>query len=484
MIGRRSRFIKVIGLRVDLDRVETVLEERGISICCGGNDDELVIVIENVADEGAVRRLVAEQFGLPNGVVRICCLPELPRLATGKPDYGAVSELAEPDDRNVRPIDPGPADARMSEPVALQSLFAEVLERSDVSEDSTFVSLGGDSLSYAELSVRLEQALGYLPANWQSTPIGDLIPARPRRWTRGHAVETSVVLRAVAIVLIVGTHAKLFDVLGSAHVLVAVAGFNFARFQLTSAPRRERVRHQLTSLARIAIPSIAWILAALLITDQYGLVNVFLLNAVLGPETWTSAWHFWFVEVLVYLLLALVALMGIPWMDRAERRYPFGFVAVLLSLGLLSRFEVVDAGVLSTKPVFWLFALGWATARVTTTWQRVFLTAVILASVPGFFDDLPREAVMIGGLALLMWAPCLRLPAAMSRSVAVLASSSLFIYLTHWQVYPHLSENYPAIAVAASIGVGILYWMVATRAMTKLASVSARLRSPRMARMR
>ena len=37
-----------------------------------------------------------------------------------------------------------------------------------MTEDSTFVSLGGDSLSYVEMSVRLEQSLGHLPADWHT----------------------------------------------------------------------------------------------------------------------------------------------------------------------------------------------------------------------------------------------------------------------------------------------------------------------------
>ncbi|WP_205861710.1 hypothetical protein, partial [Planosporangium flavigriseum] len=60
------------------------------------------------------------------------------------------------------------------------------------------------------------------------------------------------------------------------------------------------------------------------------------------------------------------------------------------------------------------------------------------------------------------------------RSAAVPASSSLYIYLTHWQVYPHLYWNHSLLAVLASLAVGIAYWMVATRVMAKLSSVRRR----------
>ena len=102
----------------------------------------------------------------------------------------------------------------------------------------TFVSLGGDSLSYVAASVRLEQALGHLPPDWHVTPVRDLEPrprtAPVRKLRRLFApLETSIVLRAVAIVLIVSTHVGLFSWQGTAHVLMAVAGYNFARFQLS-----------------------------------------------------------------------------------------------------------------------------------------------------------------------------------------------------------------------------------------------------------
>jgi acyl-coenzyme A synthetase/AMP-(fatty) acid ligase len=461
VIGRRSRFAKVLGLRIDLDRAEALLADRGLSSCCVGQDDELIVAVEGRepdGDAGSVRRLVSAELGAPAGAVRVHPVAELPRLACGKPDHRAVAELARIAEEQ----------AALDEPQAngsdVRALFAEVLDEPDVSDDDTFVSLGGDSLSYVEMSVRLEEALGHLPAGWHLTPIRELVPvARPRRLL-AHAVETSVVLRALAILLIVATHAHAIRILGGAHLLVAVAGFNFARFQLGPAPRLERLRSQLTSVARIAVPTVAWIaVAALLLADEYGFANVVLLNAVVGPETWTAQWHFWFVEVLLYILLALAALLAVPWIDRAERRSPWLFAATLVGLGLLGRFHVFDAGIPNTRPVLWLFALGWAAARSSATWQRVGVTSVVLATVPGFFGDAGREALIAGGILLLLWTQAVPCPAGVRRVVAVLASSSLYIYLTHWQVYPPLADM-PLLAVAASIGAGVLYWKLATRA--------------------
>ncbi|PRC52932.1 AMP-dependent synthetase, partial [Mycobacterium sp. ITM-2017-0098] len=85
------------------------------------------------------------------------------------------------------------------------------------------VELGGNSLTYVTMSVRLERALGRLPADWQRLSLRELRAAPPphRRWWQawGATLETSVALRAAAIVLIVGSHADLFELWGGAHIL-------------------------------------------------------------------------------------------------------------------------------------------------------------------------------------------------------------------------------------------------------------------------
>lgn len=458
IVGRRARFAKVLGLRIDLDRAEALL---GASCCAAACDEAIVVAVEDERDPAELRRRTAAALGVPAGAVHVVRTPVLPRLPSGKPDYAALAALAPA--RPARQRDAGASGA-----AALRALFADVLDRPEARDEDTFVSLGGDSLSYVAASVRLEAVLGRLPAGWHVTPIGELAAARADSRARLHALETSVLLRALAIVLIVGTHAGLFALLGGAHLLVAVAGFNFARFQLAPPERRERLRRQLASVARIAVPTVAWIaFAALMFADEYGPANVFLANAIVGPAAWTMQWHFWFVEVLIYMLLAFALLLAIRPVDRAERRRPLGFALALVAAGLLGRFGLLDLGIPHTKPVLWLFALGWAAARCRTPRERALVTALALATVPGFFGDVQREALIAGGLVLLLWAPSVPVPAVACRVAAVLAASSLYVYLTHWQVYRPL-DALPLLAVAASLAVGIAYWQAASWAGRKV----------------
>jgi hypothetical protein len=342
-------------------------------------------------------------------------------------------------------------------------VFAEELGVTEIEDESTFVDLGGDSLSYVAVSVRLESVMGQVPPDWHLVPVRDLeghaAPARrTSRWVR--PLETSIVLRALAIVLIVGTHAKLFDLPGAAHVLMAVAGYNFARF-LLSGDRSTRLRRQLRSIARIVVPSAAFIAVAHLITGDYSLANIFLLNAVVGPETWTTQWHFWFIEVLVYVLLAMTALLAVPWVDRVERLAPFVFPLVLLGIGLLPRFGLLDAGIPHPRPVLWLFALGWAIGRANTPAQRLAVSAVAVLTVPGFFADPARDGLILGGILLLTWVRALPVPVGLRRATGLLASASLYAYLVHWLVFPHLAGIHPVLAVVASLAAGVGYWAMA-----------------------
>ncbi|WP_326965498.1 AMP-binding protein [Arthrobacter sp. CG_A4] len=462
VVGRRSRFVKIVGLRVDLGQVERFLADLGVDAASAGTDDGLVVAVEGGHDPHLLAKVLAQGVGLPRAALEVHAVEHLPRLATGKLDYPAVLALSRPE-----PAEPAPGYGTAAGPDNVRKIFADTLECADIADDDTFVSLGGDSLSYVAASVRLEQVLGHLPRDWHVTTVRDLEPRRRempvRRLGRFFApIETGIVLRAVSIILIVSTHVGLFRWQGAAHVLMAVAGYNFARFQL-SGKRLPRLRRQLASLARVVVPSVAFIGVAYLITDNYSPANILLLNAVLGPETVTTQWHFWFVEVLVYLLVGMTALLAVPSADRAEKRFPLLFPLALTGAGLLTRYDVIDPGVPHTAPALWLFAMGWAIARTRNVAQRCAVSAVAALTVPGFFEDANREFTLLIGILLLIWLPSIPVPKALRRVTILLASASLYAYLVHWLVYPLLAPFSPLLAVAASLAAGVAYWAVCMR---------------------
>jgi acyl carrier protein len=432
-----------------LHRIEAALSDRGVTAFCTDVDDSLVVAAAG-HDVGAVQRIAAGAAGIPAAAVQVVTVAELPLLPSGKPDYQAVRHLARA------------SNTQQPNVIGLRKLFADVLgiDADSIGPDASFVDLGGNSLSYVTMSVRLERELGRLPADWQRLPLRELeaMPRPPRRRS-GATLETTVALRAVAILLIVGSHAGLFELWGGAHLLLGVAGYNFGRFCLTPVSRADRVRHLRRTIAWIAGPSVAWAAIALLITDDYAPSNLLLANKFLGPHDSMTAGRLWFVEVLVWILVVLALLCWLPSVDRWERRWPFTVAVTCLAVGLALRYDILglhlghDAWF--TMLAFWFFAVGWAAAKSSATVQRAAVTVVLIISLHGYFDRTERELLVLTGFALLIWLPALRCPPAASVVAGVIAEASLYIYLTHYQIYP-LFSGHPLFGVIASIVVGVL----------------------------
>ena len=281
-------------------------------------------------------------------------------------------------------------------------------------------------------------------------------------WRR-QPVETSLVLRAVAIVLVVGTHANLLTIVGGAHMLLAVTGFHLARFQLTDRSRTDRCRGLLRSASNVALPSALWIGAAGVVTGMYDASTALLLNFLLGSSSWDLRWQFWFLEAAVWSTVGLAALASVPVLDRLERRRPFATAGVAVAVTLALRYVLVGVEAGATERyalpvVLWCVALGWLAARADTVRRRTLTTLVACVGVWGFFGDPVREALVAAGVALLVWVPRMPVPRPMVRLLGVVAASSLFVYLTHWQVYPHLEDDHPLLATLSSFIVGIVCW--------------------------
>jgi acyl-CoA synthetase (AMP-forming)/AMP-acid ligase II len=497
VVGRRSRIAKVFGLRVDLDRVEHTLAARGVIAAAADGGDALVLAVATGAasvDTAAVLATVREEFGLTPSGVRLLTPADLPRLANGKVDYRALAGSAgrqAPDSRTEH--------AATVTGDSIAALYAALLGRTDATPQHSFRALGGDSLSYVEASLRLEGLLGTLPSDWTRKSAAELAgharPAHGRNTRTTHAtrwfgsprsVETSVLIRALAIVTIVGSHANLFVLLGGAHTLFAVLGFNFARFHADLAPA-ERTRAVLRSASRIAIPAMLVIATVSLYKPGLGWRQILLLNWLLGPEHWVNPqWRYWFIEVALLLMLAGAAILAVPAFDRLSRRHPFGFPVAMVLVGLVPRYGLrawpggdldqrrIVIGPLhmgggdymhQAQVVFFLFALGWAAARTTTVPHRLLVSALTLVSVWGFFEHEPvRDGYVLLGILLLIWVPLVRMPAKAAALAGLLASASMWIYLVHWEIYPHLENRIPIAATLLSLLAGVLAWRLWSRA--------------------
>lgn len=477
IVGRRSRFVKPFGRRVDLDHVESLLRCCGHGTTVTGTDQLLVVAVEGSPDDrviAATRDLVAEHVDLPETAVAVIGVDELPRLASGKVDHSALL---------ARALDGRPSP-RTDAMASVSELFATVLRVDRVSEQDTFSSLGGDSLSYVEMSIRLAQLLDDLPSGWHLMTVGELdatnagattttttttstraaTSASLRHRFRTAHVESSVAIRAIGISLIVATHMHILRVPGGAHTLLAVAGYNFARFQLRSADRPGHVRRGLKSVARVAVPASLWIGTQMLMVGGYSVGALFLVNNYFGsPWRRDGRWEYWYFEAYVQIVLVLTVLFAIPIARRLERRGPFTFAFVGLLATTVVGLELLQLGdsynaIYRPHTTVWFVLLGWCAQAATVPLQRMMTTVVLVAAAPIYFDRWQRAAVVIALIGLLIWIPRIRLPRHAATLIGWIAAASMVTFLIHWQVWPVYTSVFSreaAYLLTMATGVGV-----------------------------
>lgn len=192
IVGRRARFVKVYGLRLQLDEVEAQLRELWPDSAVGGDDDGLVLALAGERDELRAQRVVeqlAQRYGLPKARFAAIHFAQLPRLESGKIDYRAIDAARAP----IQPQDSllGAVFSRRMLELTLEEgarllglgaptrgsvaeIFCSVLALERVAETDTFASLAGDSLSYVDASVALEEHLDALPRGWERMSVAQL----------------------------------------------------------------------------------------------------------------------------------------------------------------------------------------------------------------------------------------------------------------------------------------------------------------------
>ncbi len=97
IVGRKKRFVKVCGRRMNLDDVEGYLSEKlAEQICCVAVEDRLVVVYErnaqDIAFENLLKDLINQKYKMPLREVVLRHLLAMPHLASRKVNYGEITE--------------------------------------------------------------------------------------------------------------------------------------------------------------------------------------------------------------------------------------------------------------------------------------------------------------------------------------------------------------------------------------------------------
>jgi acyl-coenzyme A synthetase/AMP-(fatty) acid ligase len=90
IVGRKKRFLKIFGNRVNLDEVENLLQKEKIDCACSGEDDHLRIYVSDGNVIEKTMQFLVDHTGINRNAVKIMLLNEIPRNESGKILYSAL----------------------------------------------------------------------------------------------------------------------------------------------------------------------------------------------------------------------------------------------------------------------------------------------------------------------------------------------------------------------------------------------------------
>ncbi len=90
IVGRKKRFLKMFGNRVNLDEVEQLIRTAGYNCACAGTDDNLKIYVTKLADKDRLRSYIAKRTGINQAGITFVSINKIPRNESGKVLYSAL----------------------------------------------------------------------------------------------------------------------------------------------------------------------------------------------------------------------------------------------------------------------------------------------------------------------------------------------------------------------------------------------------------
>lgn len=183
LIGRSKRFVKLFGIRLNLDEIQSYIKLTYPQSLVTGNDHVIVIaIIQDDRDKAsALIEHLSEKYSLPSHVFLVKYYSSFPLLSNGKYDYATIlrddsivsknqSFLAKIGHRIVEILELN--DAKHP---SILALFQKELSNPNITHRDCFNSLQVDSLSFVNIAIELEKTLGdSLPRDWQSQSISHL----------------------------------------------------------------------------------------------------------------------------------------------------------------------------------------------------------------------------------------------------------------------------------------------------------------------
>ncbi|MFN6559751.1 MAG: AMP-binding protein [Nostoc sp. ChiSLP01] len=88
--GRLKRFLKILGIRINLEDLEKNLQDRGVDCICGGKDNLLLVAVKQQELQISIAHYLTETFKLHASVFRVFYLEQFPINSAGKILYEEI----------------------------------------------------------------------------------------------------------------------------------------------------------------------------------------------------------------------------------------------------------------------------------------------------------------------------------------------------------------------------------------------------------
>ncbi len=472
--GRSDDIINLAGVKVNPDQLQISVDEaihtgNNIAICRVADSlrgDGIFVAVEKQSrfELDTVRQTVQielDRMGInAASSLYIQYVDKIPKTTTGKVQRNQLARLLQ--GNKTAEISGNTPDSD-----SVQSIFCRIFPRQTIDADSTFTSLGGDSLNYVQLTMLLEKYLGQLPQNWDQMSVCALEAGKSTITHNLSRIEISNLLRAIAILFIVGTHTGVEILGGGTLLLIFLVGYNFARFKSQDIINNN-IWQPLWSYIRLVLIPYYLLAAVYLIWNRSFEIDVLLLYANLVEAKITVIFPFWFVQVLVQCLLLIALLFSIPAMRKALKHSPWNFsVTVLLILIAIRAFYpyVWDTSHLNNlvplrfMAIIWL---GWCFVYADTPARKALL--VIAASGFALIDTGLRTqtAWLVFGSLAMAYVPYIMAPRIFSFIIQLLASATFYIFVFNgifiYIVTHILKVDSYLLAFMVGLGTSMLIW--------------------------
>ena len=95
--GRKKRFLKIFGNRVNLDEIEELLKNKfsEVDIACNGVDDKIFIYVTNEGVSSDITEYISSKTGLNFHSFSVRYISEIPKNKSGKTAYTNLNNVFE-----------------------------------------------------------------------------------------------------------------------------------------------------------------------------------------------------------------------------------------------------------------------------------------------------------------------------------------------------------------------------------------------------